>query len=108
LDEERIIEPRPGARIRVRYVHGPVASAEFTRDRVRTRARSKRSAHTRRGRSEPRSGPDWESSPFDAEQFRTGLGVELEHGRRDDRTNVTDDDRLTTGKIAWAAARKLA
>ena len=25
-----------------------------------------------------------------------------EHGRRDRETNVTDDDELTTGKIAWA------
>ena len=47
-------------------------------------------------------GIDWDSSPFDVEQFRIGLGVELEHGRRDPRTNVTDDDGLTTGKIAWA------
>jgi hypothetical protein len=47
-------------------------------------------------------GIDWQSSPFDVEQFRIGLGVELEHGRRDDRTDVTDDDSLTTGKIAWA------
>jgi hypothetical protein len=47
-------------------------------------------------------GIDWDSSPFDIEQFRIGLGVELEHGRRDPHTNVTDDDRLTTGKIAWA------
>lgn len=39
---------------------------------------------------------------FDAEQFRKGLDVELEHGRRDTRTNVTDDDPLLTAKIAWA------
>ena len=31
-----------------------------------------------------------------------GLGVELEHGRRDPETNVSDDDELTTGKIARA------
>jgi len=47
-------------------------------------------------------GIDWASSPFDVEQFRAGLHVELEHGRRDPQTNVTDDDRLVTGKIAWA------
>jgi Protein of unknown function (DUF5661) len=47
-------------------------------------------------------GIDWETSAFDVEQFRMGLAVELEHGRRDPRTNVTDDDRITTGKIAWA------
>jgi hypothetical protein len=47
-------------------------------------------------------GIDWESSPFDVEQFRAGLHVELEHGLRDPETNVTDDDRITTGKIARA------
>jgi hypothetical protein len=47
-------------------------------------------------------GIDWSSSPFDLEQFRMGLAVELEHGRRDPTTNVTDDDEQTTGKIAWA------
>jgi hypothetical protein len=47
-------------------------------------------------------GIDWSSSPFDVEQFRMGLAVELEHGRHDPRTNVTDDDERTTGKIAWA------
>lgn len=49
-----------------------------------------------------RVGIDWASSPFDVEQFRMGLGVELEHGRRDLMTNVSDDDEITTGKIAWA------
>jgi hypothetical protein len=49
-----------------------------------------------------RIGVDWTSSRFDVEQFRMGLGVELEHGRHDLATNVTDDDELTTGKIAWA------
>ncbi len=49
-----------------------------------------------------RIGIDWASSRFDVEQFRMGLGVELEHGRRDAATNVTDDDELTTGKIALA------
>jgi hypothetical protein len=29
-----------------------------------------------------------------------GLEVELEHGRRDPATNVTDDDELVTGKVA--------
>jgi hypothetical protein len=49
-----------------------------------------------------RIGIDWDSSPFDVEQFRMGLGVELEHGRRDPATNVSDDDEVTTGKIARA------
>jgi hypothetical protein len=49
-----------------------------------------------------RIGIDWASSLFDVEQFRMGLGVELEHGRRDPATNVSDDDEITTGKIARA------
>jgi Protein of unknown function (DUF5661) len=47
-------------------------------------------------------GIHWDSSRFDVEQFRMGLDVELEHGRHDPTTNVTDDDEITTGKIAWA------
>lgn len=39
---------------------------------------------------------------FDVEQFRRGMDVELEHGSHDLQTNVTDDDALTTGKIALA------
>ena len=39
---------------------------------------------------------------FDVEQLRRGMDVELEHGQRDPRTNVTNDDPLVTGKIAWA------
>ena len=43
---------------------------------------------------------DW--SKFDVEQFKMGLEVELEHGRRDPATNVTNDDPVLTGKIALA------
>ena len=45
-------------------------------------------------------GVKWDK--FDVEQFRKGMDVELEHGRRDPRTNVTNDDPILTGKIAWA------
>lgn len=45
-------------------------------------------------------GIDW--SKFDVEQFRMGMDVELEHGLHDAHTNVTNDDALTTGKIALA------
>ena len=45
-------------------------------------------------------GIDW--SKFDVEQFRMGMDVELEHGTHDLHTNVTQDDSLTTGKIALA------
>src|SRR5947209_11031593 len=49
-----------------------------------------------------RIGIDWTSSRFDVDEFRMGLAVELEHGRRDPATNISDDDETTTGKIAWA------
>ena len=39
---------------------------------------------------------------FDLKQFRAGLGVELEHGTINQTTDVTNDDRLMTGKIALA------
>jgi hypothetical protein len=39
---------------------------------------------------------------FDVEQFRMGMEVELEHGVHDPETNVTGNDPLLTGKIAWA------
>jgi len=47
-------------------------------------------------------GIDWLSAPFDVEQFRMGMDVELEHGLHDLLTNVTDDDPLVTGRIALA------
>jgi hypothetical protein len=47
-------------------------------------------------------GIDWDSSPFDVDQFRRGMDVDLEHGLQDLATNVTGDDSLTTGKIARA------
>jgi hypothetical protein len=47
-------------------------------------------------------GIDWAFAPFDVEQFRTGMDVELEHGLHDPATNVTDDDARVTGKIALA------
>jgi hypothetical protein len=47
-------------------------------------------------------GIDWETAPFDVEQFRMGMDVELEHGLHDPATNVTGDDAVVTGKIALA------
>ena len=47
-------------------------------------------------------GIDWARSPFDVEQFRIGMNVELEHGLHDPRTNVSDDDPQITAKIALA------
>ena len=49
-------------------------------------------------------GLDWKE--FDVEQFKRGMDVELEHGTVDPETNVTDDDPLTTGKIALAHLRE--
>jgi hypothetical protein len=49
-----------------------------------------------------RVGIDWSSAPFDIDQFRTGLDVELEHGAHDPATDVTGDDPTVTGKIALA------
>lgn len=47
-------------------------------------------------------GIDWDKAPFDVEQFRAGMDVELEHGTHDPATDVTGDDPLVTGKIALA------
>ena len=47
-------------------------------------------------------GIDWSSAPFDVDEFRAGMDVELEHGIHDLGTNVTDDDAVVTGKIALA------
>jgi len=49
-------------------------------------------------------GIDW--NEVDLEEFRVGLGVELEHGVTDPETNVTDDDEVMTGKIALAHLRE--
>ena len=49
-----------------------------------------------------RIGIDWSSAPFDVEQFRSGMDVELEHGLHDPATDVTGSDPLVTGKIALA------
>jgi hypothetical protein len=45
-------------------------------------------------------GVDWHR--FDLEQFRAGMDVEYEHGKRDPQTDVTGDDPVVTGKIALA------
>jgi hypothetical protein len=52
-------------------------------------------------------GIDWGAVPFDIEQFRMGLEVELEHGAHDPETDVTHDDPVLTGKIAWAHLKEL-
>lgn len=47
-------------------------------------------------------GIQWGAVEFNAEDFRYGMEVEYEHGTRDPQTNVTNDDPLITGRIAWA------
>lgn len=49
-------------------------------------------------------GINWEE--VDLNEFRMGLAVELEHGSHDPETNVTNDDEVLTGKIAWAHLRE--
>lgn len=70
-------------------------------------AERKVSADEARGVGE-QIGIDWESAPFDVEQFRTGMEVEFEHGSHDPQTNVTDDDPIVTGKIALAHLKEFA
>jgi hypothetical protein len=53
-------------------------------------------------------GIDWDSAPFDVDQFRRGMDVELEHGSRDPTTDVTGDDAITTAKIALAHLNEFA
>jgi hypothetical protein len=48
---------------------------------------------------------DW--AQIDLDQFRRGLEVELEHGAIDPETNVTGDDLVLTGKIAWAHLKEI-
>ena len=45
---------------------------------------------------------------FDVDQFRRGMNVELEHGTHDAQTDVTHNDALATGKIAWAHLKEFA
>jgi hypothetical protein len=52
-----------------------------------------------------RLGLDW--GKIDLDQFRRGLEVELEHGARDPETDVTNDDLILTGKIAWAHLKEI-
>ncbi|HUX94178.1 MAG TPA: DUF5661 family protein [Bacteroidales bacterium] len=45
-------------------------------------------------------GIDW--IQINLTEFINGLNVELEHGTRYPETNVTNNDLILTGKIAWA------
>ena len=45
-------------------------------------------------------GIDWKKVSLD--EFTIGINVEFEHGTRFPETNVTNDNKELTGKIAWA------
>jgi hypothetical protein len=53
-------------------------------------------------------GIDWDAAPFDAEQLRRRLEVELEHGLQDPSTNVPDVNPVVTAKIALAHLNEFA
>jgi hypothetical protein len=53
-------------------------------------------------------GVDWATAPFDVDQFRRGMDVELEHGVHDPATDVTGNDPVVTGKIALAHLNEFA
>lgn len=50
-------------------------------------------------------GIDW--ARINADEFRRGLAVELEHGSGDPETNVINDDYSLAGKIAWAHLKEI-
>jgi hypothetical protein len=52
-------------------------------------------------------GIHWSNTPYDVEQFRMGMDVELEHGSHNPATNVTNDDPIATGKIARAPSQRI-
>ncbi|MCA9374401.1 MAG: DUF5661 family protein [Candidatus Gracilibacteria bacterium] len=52
-------------------------------------------------------GIKWDVVDFDLAQFTTGMNVEAEHGAHDPETNVTNDDPIITGKIAWAHLKEI-
>ncbi|WP_442600167.1 DUF5661 family protein [Neobacillus sp. D3-1R] len=47
-------------------------------------------------------GIDFNTSKFNLNEFWMGVNTELEHGMRSNQTNVTNDNPITTGKIALA------
>ncbi len=52
-------------------------------------------------------GLDFDQVDYDLAQFTAGMNVELEHGLVDPQTNVTNDDPVMTGKIAWAHLKEI-
>ena len=52
-------------------------------------------------------GISWDNVKFNLKQFIVGMNVESEHGKHDLKTNVTNDDPIITGKIAWAHLKEI-
>ena len=50
-------------------------------------------------------GADWGQIPLD--EFTKGINVEMEHGSKDEQTNVINDDPIKAGKIALAHLKEL-
>ncbi|MCL2678817.1 MAG: hypothetical protein FWF18_00715 [Dehalococcoidia bacterium] len=44
---------------------------------------------------------------WDVAEFCLGMNVELEHGKADANTNITDDDPVVTGRLVWAHLNKI-
>jgi len=53
-------------------------------------------------------GIDFDKVAFTPEEYLEGINIELEHGTVDADTNVTNDDKLITGKIALAHLNEIA
>lgn len=47
-------------------------------------------------------GIDFSKEKFDLNEFTMGVNVELEHGTKFTNANVTNNDPILTGKIAYA------
>lgn len=53
-------------------------------------------------------GVDFDKVGFTPEEYLEGINIELEHGKVDPETNVSNDDPLITGKIALAHLNEVA
>jgi len=50
-------------------------------------------------------GVDW--SKYSVDNFLIGMNIELEHGTINSQTNITDDDPIMTGKIAYIHMKEI-
>ena len=48
-----------------------------------------------------RLGINWAATQFTPKDLSEGMVTELEHGKSDPETNVTNDSPVATGKITW-------